>query len=550
MAKTPRTARSADVPAGDAAALVADMTGDSAPNDGVVSKALAWIRAKGGVDVPREPGGGAARPEGGAGVDWLIGEDGVSTQALVGGGETEARDRQSIYRNYGEMLQDGLVSQALHLHVTSALGGHESMGQLVFIEAAPGATAQQKAACADMQARLGRILDKSLPEVCFDAVAYGDGYARPLGTAGEGLTSVLTGELVMPPLVQPYERGGVTVGYLVATGLRGRERLNIMQLARLKLPRMGHVPQPRAEERAVRTNLLSDDVEQMLAMPADVGGSFLAGAERDFADYKRAKAGIVAQRARNTIDETWLAVNMQSMPPGMQKRFLTQLTSIANRAGAFYESMAATGRYWFGKLVHHIPVSSEKQVVEIKSSSAQGSGPANITIDDVMFHARLLAGKLGMDISMLGFADILSGGLGEGGFLRTSVQVAERSRILRVAASEWVNHLLSLDQYWRTGQTYTEADQFWRVQFFGGISAQQAEQAKTKADSVGSASMLVAAIAQLKELGFGRDALLLILKTQFGLNEEEAAVYAADLAKSVEEGGAPGQPDGEGEGTQ
>ena len=39
-----------------------------------------------------------------------------------------------------------------------------------------------------------------------------------------------------------------------------------------------------------------------------------------------------------------------------------------------------------------------------------------MSIDDIMLHAKLLAGALGVDLSMLGFADTLAGGLGEGGF--------------------------------------------------------------------------------------------------------------------------------------
>lgn len=509
---------------------------------GLMSRAaalLGWIRSFGGAPVVNSAPVMPSANAGIDGVDWYSG-DGVSSQILMGTPGAVGRVRQVIYQGYTDMLADGLVAQALHIHVTAALGGHEAKGQLLFIEAKPNATDAQKAECEDMQRRLGAMLDKALPTVGFNAVSYGDGYARPYGKAGVGLVSLVCGDLVLPPLIQPYERAGRTVAYMVATGPKQQERMNIAQIARMKMPRMSYVAQPRSEEKAVKTNLLEDEIERLLALPAEVGGSFLAGLEDDFSAYRRASKGLVAQRVKASIDETYYAVNLTNTPPAQQKRFLGMLQRIAERTAKFYQDMAESGTYWFGKLTHFLPVSSEKQVVELRSNTAQANGPTNITIDDVMYHAKKVAGGLGMDITMLGFADLMSGGLGEGGFLRNSIQMAERSRLFRVAATEFVDHLLSLDRYYATGKTYDDSNRFWQVAFTGGISAQQAEAAKTKSDQIGAASMLVAAMAQAKELGLSVGSMLTMLKSQFGLDEAEATAYAKDLATA----GPPPPPEG------
>jgi hypothetical protein len=514
---------------------------------GAISRAadamMGWVKRLGGAPVAQQPVMAFGANAGADGVDWYSGADGISSQILMGTPNSVGRMRQIIYQGYTDMLGDGLVSQALHIHVTAALGGHEAKGQLIFIEAKPGATADQKKQCQDMQRRLGAMLDKALPTVGYNAVAYGDGYCRPYGKAGVGLVSLVTGDVVLPPLIQAYERAGKTVAYMVATGPKQQERMNIAQIARMKMPRMNYVAQPRSEEKAVKTNLLQDDADKLVALPAEVGGSFLAGLEEDFTAYRRASKGLVAQRIKASIDETYYAVNLTNSPPAQQKRFLGMLQTISERAAKFYQDMAESGTYWFGKLTHYIPVSNEKQVVELRSNSAQASSPTNITIDDVMYHAKKMAGGLGIDLTMVGFSDLLSGGLGEGGFLRNSIQTAERSRLFRVAAADFVNHLLSLDRYYATSKTYSDDDCFWDVKFAGGISAQQAEAAKTKSDQIGAASMLVATMAQLKDLGLSKDGMLTMLKNQFGLDEDEATTYANDLAASTAGGaGDEGEP--------
>lgn len=73
----------------------------------------------------------------------------------------------------------------------------------------------------------------------------------------------------------------------------------------------------------------------------------------------------------------------------------------------------------------------------------QRSSPINI--EQFMINVRLLMGGIGLDPSMVGWADMLTGGIGEGGAFHTSAQIMRRSQDIRTAASEGINQILHLD---------------------------------------------------------------------------------------------------------
>ncbi|QFY42757.1 hypothetical protein F6R98_09085 [Candidatus Methylospira mobilis] len=68
---------------------------------------------------------------------WMYGAGATTVASLLTSGKRQARTRQVIYQKWSEMERDPLVSSALKLQVTSALGGHETSGNTVFIEKNP-----------------------------------------------------------------------------------------------------------------------------------------------------------------------------------------------------------------------------------------------------------------------------------------------------------------------------------------------------------------------------------------------------------------------------
>lgn len=492
-----------------------------------------WLGLRGATDIPADPGAGPTiTSTGDAWDEWI--SDPVTTQFLAGSGSRPARNRQSIYTKWQDMLADPVITSALRLHVTAALGGHETKGAMVFIEATEAAKADKTQAklVEGLAQDLQPLFDRLAPTVCFNAITFGDAFGRIYAEPRKGVRDVYADELVYPPLVQPYERANTTVGYTVSTGGKFRERLTVLQMARMKMPRMIYLPQDRVIEKAWRVTLRADRVEDLPAVPALAGGSFLDGAEVAYDKFSASWSGLVGQRVQDSINESMVSVAQTGMTPSQRKTFKASLVEMFERSNAYIQKVVASGQPVFGRIYHFLPTSGEKQVTEIRGATSAGR-PSSLTIDDVMMHARFLAGALGMDLSMIGFADQMGGGLGEGGFFRVSAQAAERSRAIRAALTEFFDHIISVHLLMKHGIVVEEGQPNpWQVNYFSGISALETERAKTKAETMNSAALLVQTLMQLKDLGLSKEAAAQLLEQEMGMDAKTALMYATALEKA------------------
>lgn len=475
---------------------------------------------------------------------YLYGAGSTTIASLLGSGTRVARPRQAIYDKWSQMEGDPIVSTALMLHVTSALGGHETSGDLVFIETAPTAKKDKRKEkiAQEIAEDLGPLFNREAVTLAYTGGVFGDSYAR-IYADSRGVIDLSTTELIRPPLVQPFERGSRTVGYAVYTGSRNFERLDVSQLARLKLPRTQWVPQPGVVEKAMRSSVTENDIDNLPVMPSMAGGSMLYNAEEPYDKLQSSLLGLVGQRWMDSIDEQMVGVNLESMTVEQQTRFLGSVTDMLRASKAYAEKAVSTGRPIMERIRHIIPVFNEKQLLSINAANNGQSGRSgSITIDDVMLHARMLSGAIGIDLTMLGFADQLAGGLGEGGFFRVSAQAAERARILRCALSECFNHIIDIHTLHRYGFVFPPRERPWVINYYGSISALEAEKQRTRADAMNAGSILVQAMQAMKDMGATRDMMLSFLMTNMMLDEDQAKLFAGivDVQAPDDGGGAPG----------
>jgi hypothetical protein len=480
----------------------------------------------------------------------------LTLTALTGNGVDGARSRQLIYQKYQRMLADPLVSGAIRLHITAALGGHETSGDLVFLEATAEAKKDPQAEkiVKELSAALSPIFNRVAMSAAYTGAGYGDGYARLYTKDRVGLVDMSIDEMLLPPLVIPYEQGNRTVICQVAVGDKAREKLTMDQIARVKMPRMMYTPQPLAVEKAYRVAITENDIDKLPLMPSLVGGSFLADAESQYDKFTAALQGLVGQRVLDSIDESIFTAQVTGMTTEQRQTFLTSLKNMLSKSKQIADEAVRTGIPFLGRIRHILPVWGDKQLLGIQGVNSGGGAGAgrsgNIGIDDVMFHAKLLCGALGIDISMLGFADLMSGGLGEGGFFRTSAQAAERSRTIRVALTEFFNHCVDVHLIKKTGSTYPPDKRPWQVNFYGTISALEKERTATQLDAVNTGMLMAQCFTMVKDLGLDEKTMAHMFERAMKIDAEDATMYAKAIvaakkaadAKEAEQngGGGPG----------
>jgi hypothetical protein len=178
------------------------------------------------------------------------------------------------------------------------------------------------------------------------------------------------------------------------------------------------------------------------------------------------------------------------------------------------------------RIRHVVPVFSEKQLTQV-TGNVGGQRSANVSIEDIMLHARLLSGSMGVDLSMLGFADQLAGGLGEGGFFRTSAQIGESSRTIRTAQAEFYDSIIDIHTYKKYGFVFDKNDRPFSINFYGSISALENEKQATRANAMNGGLMLVQAMQQFKDLGADKEMMKQFLMQTMLLDEDIAQLYSA-----------------------
>lgn len=453
---------------------------------------------------------------------------GLTIAGLMGTANSPPRSRQAIYQQWRLMEKDPVISIALKTHVTAALGGHETNGDVVFIEDNANASEADKKVLEEVRSDLLEMFNKHAFSIAYNAIAFGDGYARTYYEKGKGLIGMVTDEMVHPTLIQPYEQGGQTVGFLAGSTRHHLTRLTTLQLARMSMARFVTVPQAGMMSKSYKYNIAEDDRNKLPIVPAIIGGSLLFTAEKPFTDFYISLASLVGQRLVDSIDESFIMVNMSGGTKDQQlklaqnvKKTLLQSKQLADKA--------MQGEPQFSRIRHVLFTHEEKQVItqgEGLGSKRQGS----VSIEDIMLHARLLAGTLGIDLSMLGFADQLSGGLGDGGFFRMSAQIAESSRVIRASMADFLTDLIDKHMLYKYGKCWSNANRPFQINYYGSISAFESERQQTRANAVGSAGIMAQTLDQMKNLGFNEKEMVLFMTKQMMLDQDEAELYAKSIA--------------------
>lgn len=455
--------------------------------------------------------------------------------------ELRRRDRRTILTTWALMQHDPTIAAALNLHVTAALGGHESRGDVVFMTPAAnirngGNNAKRMRELVQKEAQfLTPLFNEIAYPMARYGFAYGDSYARIYGHKGFGLTQIMCNEYTEAPLIQAYEQGGRTVGFHVLEKDDSEQRLitklTNMQMCRMKMPRYAPVPQFRIGQFVHQRMLAENDINKLPIVPAEVGGSILYDAEEPWANVQLILQALNSQQIADSVEQGFLTIDVSGMPPEQRAKYRKGLTKMLQKHKNNIRDALQGGEAIWSKAWHVLPVWGDKQVLNAVGDLSKRGAP--LSTDALMVNVRRMCGAIGMDMALLGWAEQLAGGLGDGSAFHTSAQIGQKSIHIRTSLTKALNHAANLHFGYKYGYMFQPHEIPWKFEFYSDISAASTEALTNKQTRSNTMAMFTNALAGLKELRLNKESNFILLSKIGGCDDEEAEILVDSLEKAA-----------------
>jgi len=435
------------------------------------------------------------------------------------------RTRQQIMSMWELMQKDPQIAEALSLHVTAALGGHETTGEVIFITPhdrirSGGRRAKDLRDKVEREARtIAPLLNRHAFSLARQAIGYGDSFARIYSDKRLGVVGLMNNRHTSPTLIMPFEQGDITVGYhaLESENLtRTVEKLTPMQMLRVKMQRIELVPQMPLQIWQDEKILGYNNRFDVPVLPSEVGGSFLYPVEEPWQDVTIARAGLNNQQIADSVRQAFLTVNMEGMPPAQQKKYKAAIEGVLTNYRNQVEDAFNGGEALYGTTHHILPQWGDKQIIQSIGDLSQRNAPLNEGL--LMLALKRLAGGLGLDLSLIGWAEMLAGGLGDGASFYTSAQIMRRSFLIRQALIDTFNHLMTIHWGIKYGEKFDHGEYPWQFDFFSEQSAAAALALNNKQSRANTLTIQTQAFMTLKELGVDRATAQLLLEDEMALD--------------------------------
>ncbi|HFY2910035.1 TPA: phage portal protein [Salmonella enterica subsp. enterica serovar Typhimurium] len=428
-------------------------------------------------------------------------------------------ERLQKYNILETMAKSPTISTALNIHIAHALAPSKKTGLAFMLSPKDGSDAEAVSRCEELTADLGAMINDGLPSWAMIMAIFGVSYVRPYAEQGRGITGIESSYYTLPHFVQEFYRGSQLVGfsgdYILDTHSLRRVITEPWNLVSMKNPYW--TPQHKVIPVSYGTkgySLLSDQADKPLMETQNYGTSFLEYSYEPYLNLCASLAALKSTRNNAAKIDRLIALTTNTLDPVNAANYTRGVSQALKRHSDLVAQRSINANAIPTVLNHLIPVMGDgKNGITIDTQSI----PADISgIEDVMFHLRQLAASLGIDATMLGWADQMSGGLGEGGWQQTAIQAALRANWIRQAAQRTIYRLLDIHLAYKYGKVYTETNRPYDVQFNSMNTAIQEEENReldARANFVAVISQIMDQIQNNPKLA-GSDAFMRYLFTE------------------------------------
>jgi hypothetical protein len=455
--------------------------------------------------------------------------------------ETFPLERLAKYGVLTSMDRDPTINAAITLHVNQALSAKTATGEIISIESTSD---KDNKYVNDLRDTFKEIINKDCQMWAYNAALHGIWYVRPYGFKGTGITHVRSDYYTHPRFIKEYEHGGRLAGYTHAYQNIAKEgRIELMEpwkFVSFKIPNTKNdtlIEPIRFDQE--KFDIGDDDcLSEELVETQSYGKSIVETAFDPWFDLQNAIMSLNMSRRNAARLERVVGVNTGKLSPLKAAEYLNSVSGQLKKANEQHAKQAITKGFFQTVINHLIPIFGDRGRLDI--STVEGS-PNIEGLEDVMFHVKRLGGALGADPSLLGFGDMLSGGLGEGGYYRMSIMAAVKSNLIRQAIRDGLEEMFNIHIALKYGQYFLPGERPWRIVFNSISTAVEREEQENMEGRVNFAT-LVAGLVQTVDPEFSRiewNAFNNYLWTDILKVDEEK--YKAIFPKKVEAPPVPGE---------
>lgn len=393
-------------------------------------------------------------------------------------------DRMMKYSIFQQMAKTELVTACLQMHVSHALSPDMATGNIITIDSDND---EFKPLAAEIMSDIGNLINDRVGQWAMLMAIYGAHYIRPIGVDGVGITDIESNYYTLAKHIKEYQRGDLLCGF-TSEYLKIKEGEDVRlaepwSLVALKIPYW----LPDIENEPIQTSgeqysLYTDIHRRKPLENQNYGTSFLDAAYPAWSELNESIKGLRGARYNASRQDRFITVGMEGLDPVSASKYLnnvgTQMRKDMENEALLAKKRGIMPTVWN----RFLPVMSGKGGVTVDT---QSTSPDINGIEDVLFTLKRFCSAMGIDPSMIGWSDMMNGGLGEGGWARTSIIAALRANWIRQGVRDAVNRLIEIHLAYKLKKAFPRKTSPFVIRFHSintALAIEKADELQSKVD--------------------------------------------------------------------
>ncbi len=405
-------------------------------------------------------------------------------------------DRLGKYPVLGFMAKDPTIDSALKLHVANALAADGETGNVLSIDSASD---DKDPIVNELRDRFKETFNQNVQSWAYQSALFGVNYTRIYGATGEGVTNIRSDYYTHPRFVREFEQSGSLAGY--TTSYQGASTdIRLMkpwEFVGFKCPlwkKDENIEPYRVDSGPV--DLANENwLDESLVETQNYGTSLIETAYEPWFDLIQALLSLNMSRKNAAVVEQLIGVNTGRLEPIKAAKYLNKISKNLDYSARTKAEKSLKKGFIQTAINHIIPIFGDSRG-RLDISRVEGT-PDIQAIEDINFHVKRLGSAIGVDPALLGFGDMLSGGLGDGGFFRVSLIASLKAQAIRTGIHGGLERILDIHCAYKYGKVFLPGQKPWRINFNSVATAMDREAQENLEGRVNLATSMAALVQTL-----------------------------------------------------